>query len=155
MTMTFQMDHQEQELHKKYEEYLKSGEIEVVKNPSTIDDDTFIYKDFPWKVEYIDWEKVPNSSHCLVQIPYKPEESHDFTTRMIKENDLKGSVFIAGDHILEYDYRMDISLFPLLLWDFMQIPLYLYAVNAEQKWCFSFNSFRHLNFGYAPRTILE
>ncbi len=153
--MSDQFTLEEKELLLKMDEYIQTGQIEILDDNNLPADNNFIYQDFPWGGEYIHWESVPNSEHYLVKIPYRPQESRDFIERMIKKYTLNGSVVIYGDVLLQYEYRMDVSLLPTFIWDFMPIPICLYAVNPEQKWCFSFKSYNDLNFGYAPDKLPE
>ncbi len=147
--MSNQISFEEKELQKKLRHYIKTNEIEITPDNNVLVNCDFICQEFPWRGEYIQWKAVPNSEYYQVKIPYRPEESRDFTTRIIEKNNLQGQVTLYGDVILQNNYRMDISLLPSVLWDFMPIPICLYAVNPEQKWCFSFNSYDDLNFGYA------
>ncbi len=154
--MSDQLSIEENDLQEKLEGFIRSGAIEVIEdNDDPVDEYDFIFKHFPKRGPFIHWEIVSNSEHCLVQIPYKPEESREFTERMIKKHNLCGSVVLYGDLLMQNDYRMDISILPSVLWDFMPIPLCLYAVGSQKKWCFTYNMFRHLNFGYVPDKLPE
>ncbi|KLN61696.1 hypothetical protein WH96_05050 [Kiloniella spongiae] len=151
--MNSDMDYSEIELREKFKDYIGSGEIEVIEDNDDPADYDFIYQEFPWRGQYIHWQIVPNAKYYQVKIPYRSAESYDFTKRMIEKHTLSGSVVLYGDVLMQNDYRMDISLLPTVLWDFIPIPLCLYAVSPEQKWCFSFNEYRHLNFGYVPNSL--
>ncbi len=142
------------DFHKRIASHLKSGAIEVVHDKDLLSIEHHFEKmGFPRKVEEILWETVPNSEHYVVKIPTRLEESRDFTNRIIQEYKLKGPVILYGDYFLMEEYRMNITLLPSVLWDFIQIPICLYVVNVEQNWCFSYHDFRHLNFGFAPEKL--
>ncbi|WP_299377503.1 hypothetical protein [uncultured Kiloniella sp.] len=141
-------------LHKKIDAHLKTGDIEIVDEKDQLSiDHHFDQMGFPRRIEEIHWEIVPNSEHYLVKIPTRMEESRDFTTRIIDKYNLSGPVILYGDYFLMENYRMDVSFLPTTLWDFIGVPICLYAVSLEQNWCFSFHSSRHLNFGYAPNSL--
>ncbi|KKJ75117.1 hypothetical protein WH95_20120 [Kiloniella litopenaei] len=147
---------EDKELQKTLENYIRSGAIEVIEdNNDPIDEYNFIFKKFPKKGPFIHWEIVANSEYYQVQIDYKPEESRNFTEQMIQKYNLSGPVVLYGDLLMQNDYRMDISLLPSVLWHFMPIPLCLYVVSAQKQWCFTYNMFRHLNFGYVPKKLAE
>lgn len=148
--MPDQISSSEKRLHHEIEPFIKEGKIEILDDKDLPPNHDFIVTDFFWRSDFIRWEVVPTSEHYQVKIPDKPEESRDFTIRMIEKYNLKGPVILYGDALLDNTYRLDISLLPSVVWDFMPLPLCLYAVNPQEKWCFTYNMYKHLNFGYAP-----